>query len=310
LASLLVVVGVLPNLGSPASFLVVTTALFVAAAWIVSGSSRISYAGLQMAIAMAMVLINSLEPTIDLTLVRDRLLGILLGIVVMGGVDFTLWPVYAHLSVPRTLAAVLRRLAGMQRLVSHKQRAQVRDAAFAIYRDLTNVLSLQDAVAFEPVPRGLGEAVDRRVLLQWINAVQEVFLKLLAAGRHAVGMPLDGMSSQLIDQMHTMDEAIAQYLEALADRLDGQQDHAVPAASKLLSDAAKALQAQVQNATPDATTLTHLKDYGVLSHELLDALWQLEQDLQVAAEVVGGQDREKPGMPTRLETGNSLPSPR
>ena len=152
-----------------------------------------------------------------------------------------------------------------------------------------------------------GVAVDRRVLLQWINAVQEVFLKLLAAGRHAVGMPLDGVSPQLMDHMHTLDEAIAQYLEALADRLDGRQDHAVPAASKLLSDAAKALQAQARDASPDATTLAHLKDYGVLSRELLDALGQLEQDLQVAAEVVGGQDRGNRGRPPGW--GREIPSP-
>jgi multidrug resistance protein MdtO len=310
LAALLVVVSVLPAMESLASLLVVTTALFMAAAWLISGSSRISYAGLQMAMAMSLVLINSPEPTTDLTLARDRLLGVLLGIVVMGGVDFALWPVFARLAVPRTLAAVLRRLAGMQRLVSHKQRAQVCDTAFAIYRDLTSVLSLQDAVPFEPVPRGPGVAVDRRVLLQWINAVQEVFLKLSAAGRHAVGMPLDGVSPPLLDQMHILDEAIAQYLEALADRLEGRQDHAVPAASKLLSDAAKALQAHARDATTDATMLAHLKDYGVLSRELLDALVQLEQDLQVAAEVGGGQDRGEPATATRLGRGNALSSPR
>ena len=282
----------------------------MAAAWLVSGSSRISYVGLQMAMAMSLVLINSLEPTTDLTLARDRLLGVLLGTVAMGGVDFALWPVFAHLAVPRTLAAVLRRLAGMQRLVSHKQRAQVRDAAFTIYRDLTGVLSLQDAVPFEPLPRGPGAAADRRVLVQWINAVQEVFLKSLAAGRHTVGMPLDGVPPPLMEQTHTLDEAIARYLEALADRLEGRQDHAVPAASKLLSDAAEALQARARDASPDATTLAHLKDYGVLSRELLGALVQLGQDLQVAAEVVGGRERGEPATATRLGRGNSLSSPR
>jgi hypothetical protein len=113
-----------------------------------------------------------------------------------------------------------------------------------------------------------------------------------------------------MDQMHILDEAIARYLEALADRLDVRQDHAVPAASKLLSDSAKALQAQARHASPDATTLAHLKDYGVLCRELLDALMQLEQDLQVAAEVVGGQDRGEPATATRLGRGNSLSSPR
>src|SRR5262245_7456835 len=93
LAALLVIVSVVPIMDSLASLLVVTTALFMAGAWLISGSSRISYAGLQMAMGMSLVLINSLEPTTDLIVARDRLLGILLGIVVMGGVDVALWPV-------------------------------------------------------------------------------------------------------------------------------------------------------------------------------------------------------------------------
>jgi len=88
--ALLVVVAVEPNMHTLASLLVVTVVCCGMAAWVQAGSSRIAYVGLQMAIVLALTLIHTGGPTTDLVPVRDRFLGILLDIVVMGIVDVAL----------------------------------------------------------------------------------------------------------------------------------------------------------------------------------------------------------------------------
>ena len=82
-ASLLVIVFVIPQITSLAPFLVVTSLVFGLAAWVQTGSPRISYAGLQIGFAAALCLLNTHYPTIDLMPFRDRMLGIFTGLVIV-----------------------------------------------------------------------------------------------------------------------------------------------------------------------------------------------------------------------------------
>ena len=53
------------------------------AAWVAQGSTRVSYAGLQIALAFYMILLQSPHAETNLDVLRDRLVGILLGIAAM-----------------------------------------------------------------------------------------------------------------------------------------------------------------------------------------------------------------------------------
>lgn len=106
--ALLVIVACMPAMQTLASFLVVASLAFGLAAWVITGSSRISYVGLQMAIVMALSIVQARAPTTDLAPAVNRIGGVLLGIVVMGIVDVTLWPVFGDTALRRTLADALR----------------------------------------------------------------------------------------------------------------------------------------------------------------------------------------------------------
>ena len=68
------------------------------------GSSRISYAGLQVGIAFGVTVLAVFGPTTDLVPPRDRVLGVLLGICVMGIIYHVVWPVRASRAVRPALA--------------------------------------------------------------------------------------------------------------------------------------------------------------------------------------------------------------
>ena len=75
LASLFVILYVIPQITSLAPFLVVTSLVFGLAVWVQTGSPRISYAGLQIGFAAALCLINTCVETLRL-LARCSTLGL------------------------------------------------------------------------------------------------------------------------------------------------------------------------------------------------------------------------------------------
>ena len=83
---------VLPNIDSVTGFAVLFAVVTAIAAWVATASTRLSYAGLQ--IALAFYLINLSEFTIptSLTLGRDRAIGVLVGISMMWLIFERLYP--------------------------------------------------------------------------------------------------------------------------------------------------------------------------------------------------------------------------
>ena len=206
--ALLVVVAVEPNMHTLASLLVVTAVCFGMAAWVQAGSSRIGYIGLQMSIVMALTLINTGGPTTNLIPVRDRLLGILLGILVMGMVDVTLWPVFGPDSLRAKLGRALEQIADFLRRDANHEELARRERALGVYRTLGDVLTMHDDLVMEPDLLDTF-AFERDALLRLTSAVEHVFLSLLAVARHrpppgsalggaALGR-LDGSTAALIE---------------------------------------------------------------------------------------------------------------
>src|SRR5262249_20315509 len=79
-----VIVVAMPSMETLASLLIAVAPCMALAAWINPGSSRIAYAGLQTGIAFSLSALNGLGPTTDLEPARDRVIGVLLGIVIAG----------------------------------------------------------------------------------------------------------------------------------------------------------------------------------------------------------------------------------
>lgn len=111
LIALLAITVFLPNITSLPGFLILTTIIFGIGAWVQSGTVRISYAGVQLAYAATLMLINSFEPSVDLTPFRDRVTGIFVGILAVVFVYAIFGEVRARVWALDNAAGTLRMLA-------------------------------------------------------------------------------------------------------------------------------------------------------------------------------------------------------
>ena len=68
---------ILPNIDSITGFIVLFAVVTAIAAWISTSSSRLSYVGLQMALAFYLITLSEFRIQTSLTLARDRAIGTL-----------------------------------------------------------------------------------------------------------------------------------------------------------------------------------------------------------------------------------------
>jgi multidrug resistance protein MdtO len=109
------IVFVLPHFTDIGQLCALTAVVALFAGWVATGSERLSYAGLQIAFAFFLGLLQTYSPATDLTVLRDRVVGILLGNVVMTLVFSGLWPESAITRLRGALADALRSIAVLLR---------------------------------------------------------------------------------------------------------------------------------------------------------------------------------------------------
>jgi uncharacterized membrane protein YccC len=86
------IVFLMPRMETIASLVVLVACASAIAGWVATGSQRISYAGLQLAFAFFYSVFQGYAPDTDLDNVRNRVIGILFGLIVTGLVFEYIWP--------------------------------------------------------------------------------------------------------------------------------------------------------------------------------------------------------------------------
>jgi uncharacterized membrane protein YccC len=86
------IVFLMPHMETIASLVVLIACASAIAGWVATGSQRISYAGLQLAFAFFYSVFQGYAPDTDLDNVRNRVVGILFGLIVTGLVFEYIWP--------------------------------------------------------------------------------------------------------------------------------------------------------------------------------------------------------------------------
>lgn len=111
----LCLVFVLPMLTGIGQLSLVIGAAALFSAWIATSSEAISYAGLQIAFAFFLGVLQGYGPASDLTVLRDRVVGILIGNVWVTLIFASLWPVSAASEIRRLQEAVFKQLGALLR---------------------------------------------------------------------------------------------------------------------------------------------------------------------------------------------------
>jgi len=109
--ALLTIVFLMPHMETIASLIVVVACAAAIAGWVATGNEMISYAGLQLAFAFFYSVFQGYAPDTDLDNVRNRVVGILFGLIVTGIVFAYIWPEHTIDRLRDALRAALRQLA-------------------------------------------------------------------------------------------------------------------------------------------------------------------------------------------------------
>lgn len=201
------IVYLLPDMTDIGQLCLLMAAVSAVGAWVATSSDRLSYAGMQMAFAFFLSILQGYGPTTDLTEPRDRVVGILFGNVIMTIVFSVLWPTSAGDRARASVATALRTLAqlltGDVRSKAGPRLAAVRALGEARRFVAISVfeLGLLPAQAWHETIGGLSlDAFDR-----------------LAGAAFAVVNQVTG--SDAGEVLHRQDEAVSAWLATCADRL-------------------------------------------------------------------------------------------
>ena len=109
--ALFTIVFLMPHMVTIASLVLVVACASAIAGWVATGSEMISYAGLQIAFAFFYSVFQGYAPDTDLDNVRNRVVGILFGLIVTGLVFRYIWPEHTIDRLRDALRTALRQLA-------------------------------------------------------------------------------------------------------------------------------------------------------------------------------------------------------
>jgi multidrug resistance protein MdtO len=186
------IVFLMPNVTSIGGLMGVVFLAALASGWIAAGGPRISYFGFQLAFAFFLSVVQGSAPAFDMTIARDRTIGILFGDLVVAVVFTQIWPVTIAGRINPALSALLRQLAVLVSAASTPQRwgaaVQARVQLAAIEQDLD--LTHFEPLSIRPAPGWLDE---RRGIARVLSSLQGPLL--IGADQQADG--LDGTAHRL-----------------------------------------------------------------------------------------------------------------
>jgi multidrug resistance protein MdtO len=138
----LCIVFVLPHFTDIGQLCLLVFVVSLGAAWVATSSELLSYAGMQIAFAFFLGILQGYAPATDLTVLRDRVAGILLGNIVITIIFSSFWPQSARSGVRAALAEALRAIAEVIRRPRSAEEARMRTVQALVRADHLRTLSL------------------------------------------------------------------------------------------------------------------------------------------------------------------------
>ena len=225
IAALVATVFIIPHLDSITGLLLLMLPTFALGSWVAAGSNRTNYIGVQFVFAFALALLGRFGPTTDIVEIRDRLVGILFGLVVSLTISIALWPEREGTELRNLLARLLRGVAALARAGANAEndvvmRQQIDKARLQGWSLLTKNREMQARVALEPGWQYAHDSITVETQT-WLVQAQEVLFAinwlqtLLQHGGAALPRPF-------LEAFEAFRINVAVRLDALANFFDGK----------------------------------------------------------------------------------------
>jgi multidrug resistance protein MdtO len=244
---------ILPYLDSISGFAILFAIVTGVASWFLTSSPRLSYFGLQLALAFYLINLQEFTIQTSLAVARDRVVGVFLGLFMMWLAFDQLWGATAAVGMKRTFIVNLRLLADLTRepLAGDRKRAlqRVESMRATINTNFANEHALSDAVLFEFGSSREQDLALRDRIRRWQPQLRTVFLIRLALSKYRFRLAGFDLPEPVELAQQQFDEELAKALDAMADRMEGKPSER----AERLEDSFKSLEQTATTGCPDVS---------------------------------------------------------
>ncbi|MGV2289483.1 FUSC family protein [Trinickia sp. YCB016] len=220
--ALFMVVFVIPHLDDIVGLLLVVLPVVAFAAWIAAGSERIGYAGLQVLFTFALSLLAQFGPSTNLTEIRDRMVGILLGVGLSTVVQVAFWREGESDVLRQKLSSMLRPVAALLRApvsgAGTPEQLAYAQQQLRTWAVLTDCEATLTRVALEPSWQE-GEQAQMTVRAQAVLAQGREIMLAGSALHNVLDTPEARANPGMSDTVRAVQEQAASQLDRYADDL-------------------------------------------------------------------------------------------
>jgi len=212
---------ILPYVDSIAGFVVLFVFATALSSWFLTSSPRVSYFGIQVALAFYLVHLQEFRFQNSLAVGRDRVVGVLLGLFIMWLVFDRLWGKPAGVEMRAAFVSTIRSLAQLARgPASGEIKDQIaRSVALreTINATLDKMSAQADGVLFEFSPFREKELQLRRYIYQWQPLLRALALMRIAMQKYRLRLPGFELPELLRVQLERYDSDSARLLDKMAE---------------------------------------------------------------------------------------------
>ena len=253
---------ILPYVDTIVGFTILYVIVTGISAWIMTASPRISYMGVQIALAFYFIHLGGFRFETSLVAGRDRVVGVLLGLFAMWLIFDQLWGSSAGVDMRRSFIGSIRKLAQLAREPDVGDRKDAIRRVYALGQTINagfdQTRALADGVLFEFGASRSADLTFRERVKEWQPKLRALFLLRGAAIRYRLELPGFELPQRLDAAQAQFDDALSSTLDDMASRLEGS---AVTASDRLPA-ALNHLEEEAQASGEDSSP--HLKDFMAL----------------------------------------------
>ena len=215
---------IVPYLDSIAGFTVLFLLVTTLACWLMTSSPRLSYFGVQVALAFYLIHLQEFGPQTSLSIARDRVVGVMLGLFVMWLIFDQLWGAPAAAEMKQTFISNLRLLAHLARepVPGREKSWRSNSLRETINANFDKVRSLADAVLFEFRSSREQDLELRSRIRRWQPQLRALFVIRTTLLKYRLQLPGFELPEAVRSAQQQFDDESAKILEGMADRLDGK----------------------------------------------------------------------------------------
>jgi len=271
----------MPATSTIAGFLLAISPVLWISTWVAAATPRLSYIGVQIGYAFALTALDGSGPVTDLVLSRDRVIGILVGIVIAGLVNYLLWPQRSETLSSKRLAGILRNLAQtIRKHPAEELNEQVSETVLnALDSTLQDSLYTLEHAQFEPKAE-LKIHHDRNLRLRYIiHSLQYISNIILARHRFFLSKQYDVVTVPLEAQMNQVREAYGCFYDNLANTIEFDAPMTLPNLNGYLASLNDACDLLIKSDTLNAREISTLKSLMALENKLVNVMKDVAQNL-------------------------------